>query len=208
MTVIIAHAAAGRAFIAGDTKRSGMPLPVRKVHVWSDQVLFGQAGNGTYMSKAIAAAFACQGLHGDDLAGLIASFDAARKAVYPQSVAANANSSLAAGTLLIACSDPASGGPSIWTIELDPTVAPTLQAGPVFGIGTVGIAASAAALWAGGVVAANTLPTWATACISAHRGPTVAWPIDMVVAQPSLPGERAVLHQRLASPTSTPDPGF
>lgn len=208
MTVVVAHVAAGRAFIAGDTKRSMMPLPVRKVHVWSDQVLFGQAGNGTYMSKAIAGAFACQGLHGNDLAGLIASFDAARKTVYPQSLAANANPSLADGTLLIACSDPASGGPSIWTIELDPAVAPVLQAGPVFGIGTVGIAATAAALWPAGAVAASTLPTWATACISAHRGAAVEWPIDMMVAQPSVAGERTVLHQRLASSTSTPDPGF
>ena len=61
MTVIVAHVAAGRAFIAGDTKRSMTPFPVRKVHVWSDQVVFGQAGSGTYMSKAIAIAFALPG---------------------------------------------------------------------------------------------------------------------------------------------------
>lgn len=158
MTAVVAHVAPGRAFIAGDTKRSGMPLPVRKVHAWSDQVLFGQAGNGQFMSQAIAAAFACQGLHGDDLHGLIASFDAARQAIYPKAVAANANATSAAGTLLIACSDAVAGGPSIWTMELDPAIKAAVQPGPVFGIGTLGVAATAAKLWTGGVVAAGALP--------------------------------------------------
>src|ERR1019366_5994805 len=52
------------------------------------------------------------------------------------------------------------------------------------------------------------LDFWAMECIKSAIGPLVDWPIELLIARPTLRTQRIVVKQRLAAPFSTPQKIF
>jgi hypothetical protein len=205
----MAYVEAGLAFIASDTKRSRAFSPVTKSHVWSDWVLLGQSGCATYMTLAIDYMMKCRGASGDGFRSAIESFVGARATFHAQAVQALGPAG-AEGTLLVACANPADGGPSIWTIALNPSTPPQLLPSNIGAIGDSAVASAASAGWSPSIRSVPAgLPTWAGSVVGSLVGPTIDWPVDVIVARNSIrPGQRVVVRQRLLNAVAGSDPAF
>jgi hypothetical protein len=193
MTAILAFAALGVAFVAGDTKRIMALHPATKVHRWSTSVVFAQAGNGPQLSGLIGQMMVCRPVLGEDLGGLKDAFTQLRKTFHDQALAAQAKSRTPQyvdtnGTLLAA--DAESGD----VIGLD--FATGKCSPPQMPFGTSGVAqlaTEAATQWP---VHAPALDLWAAASINGCVGPTVAWPIDLLITRPNDPAGALTVQRR------------
>lgn len=206
MTAILAFAAPGVAFVAGDTKRVTAAHPATKVHRWSPTVVFAQAGNGTQLSGLIGQMMVYRPILGENLDGLKDAFGQLRKVFHDKAVKAQAEARAPQlvdtnGTLLVA--DAESGE----VISLDFAGAP--PSCPLVPFGTAGvaeIAGAAATRWA---THGSKLDIWATDSIRACIGPTVGWPVDLVIARPKGSAGALTIHRRIEFGWAGPgDPAF
>lgn len=199
MTAVFALVRDDILFLASDTRRgSRFPLTVTKVHSWSDQVIFGQAGNGVHQSSLIAELRSERKSPAQSTELALYAMYQARRTRHLSNVAPPAATN---GTILVAETNAGSGG-SLWAYDL-PTGSRSQVAGPIAAIGTnpgvlTGIARSHASRLRGqGGFAAD---EWARMCIedAIRQFPNdVGWPCDLLIARPSSRGGRILVERRI-----------
>lgn len=206
MTAILAFAASGIAFVAGDTKRATAMHPATKVHRWSTSVVFAQAGNGQQLSALIGQMMVCRPILGEDLNGLKAAFTQLSKTFHDQALAAQAQSRTphlvdTDGTILVADAD--SGD----VITLDFATGNCSSPHVPFGAGGVPqLVTEASVRWS---AQNQSLDLWATDAISACVGATVNWPIDLLIVRPNdLGGALTVQRRHIRGLVGSGDPNF
>lgn len=220
MTALFAFADQDTAFIAGDSLRAdplGLfpPATVTKIHVWSDEVLFGQAGTAR-LGTLIADMLAAQSTVPADATGLVAAFQALRDAHHQAALTANRKiAALCQGTLLVAVAANAHAPAQLFTLDFA-TGAQQALAGPVAAHGTDPTSFSSSASKHHGALAASSsgglaLDRWAALCmadaIAAHPK-LVGWPSDLMVAKGNAAGGRTVTIDRMAAPGEAARPAF
>jgi hypothetical protein len=222
MTAIVAFAAAQIAFIAGDTKRSGLPCPGTKLHIWSDRIVFGQAGNSLYLGQAIGIMQANRAMYGDEVNDLFDAFDAVRPIFHRKALDANAMSPSAAdGKLLVAVAGKQPSTGTLWIVDFAATKNIQKVIGPVSAIGIADLDTIAMREWQTvyssnqncitkllGLSGHVALDRWATDCITKVLGPTVDWPIEFLIARPSDCKNRIIVKQRAQTAPSRPEKWF
>ncbi|SMH61544.1 hypothetical protein [Azospirillum agricola] len=220
MTALFAFANQDTAFIAGDSLRAdplGLfpPATVTKIHVWSDAVLFGQAGSSR-LGALIAAMLASRSTVSADATGLVAAFQALRDAHHQAALTANRKiAALCQGTLLVAAAANVHVSAQLFTLNFA-TGAQQALPGPVAAYGTdPTLFSSSASKHHGALVAAASgglaLDQWAALCmadaIAAHPG-LVGWPSDLIIAKGNAAGGRTVTIDRMAAPDEAARPAF
>lgn len=228
MTAIFAYSSPTVAFIAGDTCRAlpGSPMPSMitcKVHFWSDQVVFGQAGT-QFQSKLIAYVKVAKQQWTDPSTGR-AQFDDSEswlhktfglcQPLHHRNAVKRNGASLSNGSLLAAYVDVAVGSHGLARYDFA-TGSRTPLAGQVAVDGTdepafLEIANKHLAAMRSSPTGTVALDEWAHRClteaISLH--PTsVGWPADLLIARPDGRGGRFIVQRRIDSSSTHCDPIF
>ncbi|MES3150878.1 hypothetical protein [Sphingomonas faeni] len=173
-------------------------MTVNKVHSWSDEVIFGQAGNGAHQSGLIAQLRSERKLPAQltELA-LYAMYRTYRPGHFANVVPPAGTN----GTILVAETNAGSAG-RLWAYDFS-SGSRSRIAGPIAAIGTnpgvlTGIAQiHASRLQGQGVFTAD---EWAQLCIeeAIRQFPNdVGWPCDLLIARPSSQGGRILVERRI-----------
>lgn len=206
MTAILAFAARGLGFVAGDTKRATALHPAVKVHRWSTTVVFAQAGNGQQLSSLIGQMTASRHVYGENLQGLVNAFAQLREHFHDQALTVKAKSETphlvdTNGILLVA--DAASGV----VVDLDFASGHRHSPqGPFETGGVPQLVTEAAHRWS---ALSQALDVWAVASIDACVGLAVSWPIDALIVKPhDATGSLTVQRRYEVGWTRSADPHF
>lgn len=205
MTAIFAYVEDGIAFVASDTCRMaiGIPLPATKIHAWSDNVLIAQAGEARFLTKALVELRSHAGALGDSDNHFINNFNAIRERYWLEAVGYYEEKRLPApsGTLLVA-----SAVPSQITIVDFETGATELASTNIAAAGTdpngYNVLAQTHMHELRQTGEPLELDRWAMLCLNdaiqanAHL---VNWPGDVLIARPSGVGGRMLIQRRINS---------
>lgn len=187
MTAIIAYAKSGYAFVAADTKRShpAFPTAVTKVHSWSQNIVFGHAGNADQLPRLIYQMLEFRGsmMVGDDLNGFYHAFENlysnyAKAAATAAEVNPKVDQN---GTILVA--DAISG--KVYKIDFQTGNCESTNVGNFETAGDPSIAEIATSSWKKGRI---DLDQWSCDSIG-HLCTSISitgvdWPIDMLISRP------------------------
>lgn len=228
MTAIFAYSSPTVAFVAGDTLRAvpGLLLPsviTCKVHFWSDQAVFGQAGT-QFQSQMIADTKAAKLQWTDQTTGSVQyddseawlhkTFARFRPSRYAEALKSN-GAVLSGGSLLVASVSAVGVGSGLARYDFA-TGSRTSLMGQVAADGTdeaafLGIANKQ--LDAMKARSSETVPLdeWARNCLAEAMAlyPTaVGWPADLLIAKPDGRGGRLIVQKRIDASSAVGDPIF
>lgn len=226
MTAIFAYVTPDIVFVAGDSRRDYLgfgTVRARKVHVWTDRVLFAQCGDGKFLSALIEDVKKCQPMvawqypnlsHDEQLLKALA---ARRTDHYNAAVEAHSKlqsgSALVSGTILIASIADLNGSERITAFDFatgSRAAVGTLAADGTDPKAFLDIAQHAldARVAAGAPVH---LDGWAVdsirAAMAAHPK-AIGWPADVIIARPDTGGRTMTMKEVNSSVALHANPAF
>lgn len=227
MTAIFAYSSPTVAFVASDTLRSMPcnflpPATVRKAHLWSDQVVFAQAGT-QHQSKMIAEIQLRKMKWTDQVTGsvqfddsedwLFKTFELCQPSAYQNALRKN-GATLSSGNLLVAYVNTCAIGNGIARYDFA-TGSRTIVTGQVAADGTDPVAFLKIAnkhLSAMSVLHGTLrLDEWARTCLNeaiALHPTTVGWPADLIISKPDNHGGRLIVQRQINASSAVGDTIF
>lgn len=228
MTAIFAYSSPTVAFVAGDTCRAvpGSPLPSTitcKVHFWSDQAVFGQAGT-QFQSELIACMKIAKQQWTDPTTGSVQFDDSESwlhkayvrcQPLHYQNAVKRNRASLSNGSLLAAYVDVVAGSHGLARYDFSTGTRTTL-AGQVAVDGAdemafLAIANKHLTTLRSSSTGTIALDEWAYRCLAdaIARCPTsVGWPADLLIARPDNLGGRLIVQRRINASSTRYHPMF
>jgi hypothetical protein len=218
MTAIYAYAQDDMALVGGDTSRTyrgGVSLQACKLYHWSDCVLLAQAGESQFLTQLLGTLLPQAGFSGLTDTGFFATFAQLHAKFWNDAENYYLARNLGAvpdGTVLVAAAATSTAPARIHRVDFRTGIPTPCHASPVAdGADAIQFTSDAqghlAALRAASGGAGVPLDTWVALCVTdaANGYPgLVAYPADVLVARPSLVGDRIVVQRRLHSPTPLP----